>query len=432
MSNRRNGFPERLLFYPEEKIQRSTQVWHTAFSVLNALQSALLLLLVTRICGNEQAGVFSLSFSVAYLMIMIGNYGVRNYQATDINQRFGFREYRIHRRATCGLMIIASIIYILLHGYEREKAIVVFLCCLLKLIESVENVYHGEYQRANRLDVASKIGMIRLGFSMAVFVIILMITRDMTVSFIAMVLTSAILLGLLLLYTYPRIPVQRAKEQTDWKKIFLICLPLFLCSFFYIYICNASKYALDRFADETTQGYYGMVFMPVFAINLISNCIYGPFLVRLAGYWKNNEMKPLRKFVRFQIAAVLLICIVATGAGYLLGTQVLSIVYGRDLNPFCTHLAILLAGSGMTALVDFINNILTVIRKQKVLVYIYSVFAAIAFLCTQIIVKQYGMMGAAAAYTLVMTLQALVMIAFALVFLHRGNPNTTMPEGNVQ
>ena len=430
MTIRRSAFLDRMLFCPEGKIQRSTQLWHSVFSVLNAMQSALLLLIVTRVCGEEKAGIFSLAFSIAYLMIMIGNYGVRNYQATDVALHFGFQEYRKHRRITCILMMAVSIGYILISGYEKEKALTVLLCCVLKLTESIENLYHGEYQRANRLDVAGKTATIRLGLCILTFVTVLLLTHDMVLSFAFMDLTSAIVLILLLIYTYPKVHISKAKKPTDWKQIFLVCLPLFLCSFFYIYICNASKYALDRFADEATQGYYGMIFMPVFSINLISNCIYGPFLVRLAGYWKNNEIKPLSRFVKLQIIAVLLISAVVTALAYLLGTQVLSIVYGRDLTRYKWPLAILLLGGGVTALVDFTNNILTVIRKQKILVYIYSAFAAVAFLCTELIVKNNGITGAAVSYTLVLALQAGTMIAAVMITLKKGNQSRELTEGD--
>ena len=422
MNISRNTFAEKILFCPEAKVQRSAQIWHTIFSVMNALQSTLLLFLVTRLCGSEKAGVFSLAFSVSYLMIMIGNYGVRNYQATDVNFLFGFREYRYHRRATCVLMMLASIAYVWLHGYAPEKAQVVLLCCMLKMIESIENVYHAEYQRANRLDVASKIGSFRITLTILAFVIALILSDNLILSFFCMDVTALVVLVCSLVYTYPRVPIARAKEPTDWKRLFIICLPLFLCTFFYMYICNASKYALDRYATEEIQGCYGMIFTPVFAINLVSNCIYGPFLVRLAEYWRQNQVVSLKRFVKVQTLGVLIIGILASAAGYLLGTQVLSLVFGLDLSQFRLPLTILLAGSGMTALVDFTSNILTVIRKQKILVYIYGSFAALSFVCTGIFVRQYGIDGAAYAYAIVMTAQAAVTMAFVMALLKRGNP----------
>ena len=410
---------DRFLFRPPEKAQHSAQLWHTAFSVLNALQSALLLFLITRICGDDQAGIFSLSFSVAYLMIMIGNYGVRNYQATDVHLRFGFREYLIHRVAACVLMAVASVGYVLIRGYEPDKATAVLLCCLLKLTESVENVYHGEYQRVNRLDVASKIGTIRFILCMIVFALVLLVTHDMLASLVAINIAAAVVLAVSLAYTCPRIAVTRSPEAEDWKRIFIVCLPLFLASFFNIYICNASKYALDIYSTEAIQGYYGMLFMPVFVINLISNCIYGPFLVRLAGYWNEGTMKPLQRFVRNQILAILGICAAVTLFGWFPGIQLLSWFFGRDLTEFRLPFAILLIGGGMTALVDFMNNIMTVIRKQKVLVWIYGVCAVAALILTNILVKEGGISGAAWAYTVILLIQAIIMTAYVVIILRK-------------
>ena len=82
---------------------------------------------------------------------------------------------------------------------------------------------------------------------------------------------------------------------------------------------------------------------------------------------------------------------------------------------------ILLVGSGMTAMVDFTNNVLTVIRKQKALVWIYGVFAVFSFFCTRLLVTRFSIAGAAYAYTLVMTLQATVMFLYLMQSLRKGN-----------
>ena len=60
-------------------------VWNMVFSVLNAGQSIVLLIIVNRIAGEKAAGVFAFSFSVAVLMMYIGNYGIRNFQISDSN-----------------------------------------------------------------------------------------------------------------------------------------------------------------------------------------------------------------------------------------------------------------------------------------------------------------------------------------------------------
>ena len=75
----------RYLFFEEKSIKRDEQMWNMIFCFLNSIQSVLFLFFTTRLCGEDAAGVFSLAFSIAYLMIMLGNYGVRNYQGTDVS-----------------------------------------------------------------------------------------------------------------------------------------------------------------------------------------------------------------------------------------------------------------------------------------------------------------------------------------------------------
>lgn len=412
-----------LLFCPAERVQRSAQIWHAVFTVLNSLQSAVMLFIITRLLGESNAGVFSLSFSVAYLMIMIGNYGVRNYHATDVTTLYGFREYRLHRWATCALMALGSVLYVLIRRYDAEKASVVLLCCLLKLIESVENVYHSEYQRAGRLDVAGKLGTIRFALGQAAFIGVLLTTKSMVASFIAMDAVSLLSLILLLVYTYPQINIARTGRSNDWKMLFVQCFPLFLASFSNICIGNASKYALDVYATEAIQGYYGMLFMPVFVINLISGCIYSPFLVRLAGYWANGSVDRLKRFVWAQFALIGLLCIGVTLFGHFLGIKLMSLVFGTDLSPYRGLLTILLIGGGMSAYVEFTNNIIAVIRKQKALIWIYASVALLALVVTVIFVKNKGITGAAISYTVVLGIHAAVMIGYTLLMLKRGNDN---------
>ena len=72
--------------------------------------SFLYLLVVTRICGATLAGFFSLSYATAQLLLQVGRYGVRTYQATDLNQKYSFSEYKLSRVITCGLMMLFGII----------------------------------------------------------------------------------------------------------------------------------------------------------------------------------------------------------------------------------------------------------------------------------------------------------------------------------
>ena len=49
-----------------------------------------LTIVVTQLSGAEQAGMFSMAFIIGTLLMIVGNYGVRTYQVSDIGESTSF------------------------------------------------------------------------------------------------------------------------------------------------------------------------------------------------------------------------------------------------------------------------------------------------------------------------------------------------------
>ena len=64
--------------------QRSAYIWNTAGSMLNAFQSVIMLMVLTRVCDMATAGVFTLAYANANLFLNMGSYGMRNFQASAV------------------------------------------------------------------------------------------------------------------------------------------------------------------------------------------------------------------------------------------------------------------------------------------------------------------------------------------------------------
>ena len=54
----------------------------------------ILTIVVTQLCGVEQAGMFSMAFIIGTLLMIIGNYGMRTYQFPTSRKRIRFRTTR--------------------------------------------------------------------------------------------------------------------------------------------------------------------------------------------------------------------------------------------------------------------------------------------------------------------------------------------------
>ena len=80
---------EKFLF-STKNIVRSSYIWNTFSGVIDACQSVILLIVITRTNGLYDAGVFAIAYAIANLMLAIGKYGIRGYQVSDIKENYIF------------------------------------------------------------------------------------------------------------------------------------------------------------------------------------------------------------------------------------------------------------------------------------------------------------------------------------------------------
>ena len=98
--------------YNEKKINRNAYIWNTAGSMLNAFQSVIMLMVLTRVCDLVVAGIFTIAYANASLFLNVGNYGMRNFQASDILPQFTFKTYLRSRVLTGSAMLIGSLLFL--------------------------------------------------------------------------------------------------------------------------------------------------------------------------------------------------------------------------------------------------------------------------------------------------------------------------------
>lgn len=391
----------------EDNIKRDSYLWNMAGSMLMAFQSVIMLMILTRTLGLVEAGIFTIAYANANLFLTIGKYGMRYFQVSDVKNQFTFAEYRVSRVVTSLGMLGVSAAYTLYasvsNGYTMEKTQVIIWMCLFKVVDGIEDVYNGLYQRKNRLDVASKMLTLRMIFTIAVFGLGLIIVRDLLLALIIATIFTTILLILFIRWTYGGFSI--GKERIEKKNIFLllkVCFPLFAGSFLSFYIGNAPKYAIDAILTDELQACYGFIAMPVFVIGLLNNFIFNPMLFRMSMLWNEKKVKEFVYRTVMQTGVVAIITIVCMLGAWLLGIPVLSWMYNTDLTPYKTELLILLLGGGFLGLSGLLNAVITIIRYQKSLMWGYVVMAALAYIFSDRIVRHYEMMGAAILYAILM------------------------------
>ena len=127
----------------------------------------------------------------------------------------------------------------------RKKSMIIIWMCLFKAVDVVEDVYHGLYQQKGRLDIAGKAMALRLMITIAIFAVLLAVSKNLLLTLVVSTIITAILMILFIRWSY--LPFKKTEQEdrcTNIKYLLRICFPFVFGKFFFILywkcteICN--------------------------------------------------------------------------------------------------------------------------------------------------------------------------------------------------
>lgn len=404
-----------------ENPRKRDYIWNTAAGLINAAEAVVMSMIVTRLTGLTDAGMLTMAFAIGNLMLPIGKFGVRNYQVTDVENRYSGFTYFTTRLATVFLMIVAVCGYLCYAstglGYGSDKLGIVFAVCMIYVVEALEDVVWGYFQQRNRLYAGARMFCVRWIGILLFFPAALYYSRDLKETLLLCLALSIVIFLVLLKLSYPRYCSEEDRfsnligQKIDFGQIGRLLkavLPLFGISFLALYENNMPKYAIDRYLTDEIQACYGFVAMPVFVIGLLNNFIYQPTLVPMAVEWEQKQIGRFKKRIVRQTVIIGILAIVCMAGAYVLGIPVLSLLYHTDLTGYKRELLILLLASAFLAVSGYQSVVLTIMRCQKALLLPHGIVAMAAAISLPVVVSRYGTMGAAICYMVLMALLCLL------------------------
>ena len=405
-------------FLTESKnIDKSAVFWNMAASMLMAFQSVIILIVIGRTIDDNKvtAGIYTFGNTINNMFLSIGKYGMRFFQVSDVDREYNFREYRMSRIITTIAMTVISTVYVLIvanqNGYSDTKTMTIIWLCLFKLADSFEDVFYGDYQKNKRLDVASKAFALRLLITIALFVIMIIVTKNLLLATAVSTIVTIILLFVLIMLTRDFVCEREPYKMSKVWKLLVVTLPLCLGTFLTIYISAAPRTAIDRLMDEGDQAIYGYISMPVFVVQLLVLFIFNPMIYGISCLWNENKITEYIKECMKQFGFVLVVTVVCITGAWLLGIPVLSFMYNTDLAPYKTDLMIMMIGSGFLGLAGLLANLLTVMRYQNAILVGYGLTSVCAFLFAGKAVEKNGMRGAVNVYLILLIILCLIFVA---------------------
>lgn len=393
---------------------RKNFIWNIIGTTLNAFNSLFFMIIVTRINGVNQAGIFAFAFSTATLLNVIGVYSGRVYQVTDMSGTTD-KEYIINKIITCSLMLGISFIFIFFNKYYIVKSLVILSLCCLKCLEAFCEVIYAIFQKSDMLykvgislTLKSIIGLISL-------IAINLITKNILYSSIGLLISFILVM---IFYDYnniKKIKITNHLNKNNVKKILLVGIFPFLVTFLCLFIINAAKYAIDINLSNSDQTIYGILIMPATVILLFGQFIIHPFLAKITLFVKNNDYKQLLKIIVVFILSILLFGTFASICAFSFGIQILQLLYGISLEGYKISLLLIIVGASFYGVVSILSNVLIAMRHYKFQTLILFIVSCCTFILSYYLTKAQGVFGAVLSYFFTMLVLCLIYV-FIMIF----------------
>ena len=404
-----------LLMKTGMSLEKENMIWNMTGSFFYAFASMVLSFLVMRIAGEEQGGIFSFGFStVGQQMFLLAYFGIRPFHITDGTNQYRFGDYLHHRYVTCALALLLGAGYLACIGYSWQKAQIIFLLIVYKVIDGFADVYESEFQRQGCLYLTGRSNTFRTILSVGVFLATLVSGAGLFAACAAAVLgqiAGVVLFDIVVLRELKRVDYGWSAKQG--VSLTASSILLFVSVFLDFYIFSAAKYAIDAHLGDAASGYFNVIFMPTSVINLAAGFVIRPFLTYLTDCWNEHRFSDFKKKLLTIMAVIGGLTVLAVGGTVVLGRPVLALLewllgksYSGTLTALWPAFIMIVLGGGFYAVLNLYYYALVILRRQKLIFGIYAVLTMLAAILAPRLTVALGIFGAAFAYLILMIVMA--------------------------
>lgn len=390
-------------------------IWNTIGVFMQNLISPLLLIIVARVNGVLDAGLFSFAFSLAMIFWAFSIWGARTYQVSDTKKEFSTRSYILVRILLSLVVLAGSVVFCLLNNYDLIKTAIILSLVVYKMIESVSDAIYGVLQVNGRLYITGRSLLYKSALGLGLFVLFDYFTHNILLSSTGLVVGNLLIL---LLYDLPR----AKKLDTIWFKlpetrryfaeaisIIKRCAPIASVIFMSMFALLIPRYFIDVYHYEE-NGYFGILAMPITALTLLITFIIQPNVLRLSQLFSRQKYVEYKKLVRNIVLIILAFSVLTLPIVYFWGVEILTYVFSVDFADYRLALMIFVLGAAVNAFVTIFINLLTIMRHFKVQFYTL-IFTNIALIfASLVVIPLHSVLGGIALYLSVNVIQLLFLI----------------------
>lgn len=393
-------------------------LWNSLGSLLQSAISPVLLIIITRLNGIDDSGLFSFAISLSVVFWAVSLWGGRTYQVSDVKREFSSGGYVAVRFIASLIVAISAVVFCVLNGYNATKTGLIMILVTFKILESIADSLYGVLQIHHKLYVAGISLTMKAMLGFAAFMAVDIVTKNVIYGTLAILLVNV-----LIIFLYDILWVRRVEVINVSKKlckeyiaqavaIMKHTSAVFVVMFLTMFSLNIPRYFLDK-SHPDQIGYFGIMAMPITLLGLFISFIIQPNVVNLSELLVKRKLKEFAQVVSKINHITFGIGVLSVVLSYLVGVWVLNTIFGININNFQLDLTIMVIGAAANAFVSIYVNLLIIMRRFKGQFYTLLLTDILAVVVSMCLIERLAMLGSVLVFMLISFLQlALLLVIY--------------------
>lgn len=391
--------------------QKKDYIWNSIGSFLQSAISPILLIVITRLNGVGDSGLFSFAMSLSVVFWAISLWGGRTYQVSDVKKEFSSGDYIVVRFISSLIVAVFSISFCILSGYDLIKTELIMVLVSFKILESIADSMYGVLQIHNKLYIVGISLTMKSVFGFIIFAIVDILTKNIVYGALSIFIVN---IAVVIFYDIPWMKHVESvgltkKNIMQAGKIMKKTAEVFVVVFLTMFSLNIPRYFLDKYHYDQI-GYFGIMAMPITLLTLFISFVLQPNVVNLSELLKKKKIKEFTKIVSKIDFITFTLGILFVVSSYLIGVWVLNTVFGIDINNFRIDLTIMVIGAVANAFVSIYVNLLIILRRFKGQFYTLLVTNILAVILSIYLIDRLAMLGSVLVFMTISFLQAIILL----------------------
>ena len=390
-------------------------LWNSLGSLLQSAISPVLLIVITRLNGIDDSGLFSFALSLSVVFWAVSLWGGRTYQVSDVKREFSSGGYVAVRFIASLIVAISAVVFCVLNGYNATKTGLIMILVTFKILESIADSLYGVLQIHHKLYVAGISLTMKAMLGFAAFMAVDIVTKNVIYGTLAILLVNV-----LIIFLYDILWVRRVEVINVSKKlckeyiaqavaIMKHTSAVFVVMFLTMFSLNIPRYFLDK-SHPDQIGYFGIMAMPITLLGLFISFIIQPNVVNLSELLVKRKLKEFAQVVSKINHITFGIGVLSVVLSYLVGVWVLNTIFGININNFQLDLTIMVIGAAANAFVSIYVNLLIIMRRFKGQFYTLLLTDILAVVVSMCLIERLAMLGSVLVFMMISFLQVALLL----------------------